>query len=84
MGFSRLWRGIDKLEARQRLRRGVAVLEPLEDGAAERILGIVRQRGDPHAVAFDDEAAEAAFKSGHGVPDKRAVLEAHPRGRRGR
>ena len=40
-------------------------MEPLEDRPAEGILGIVRQGGDPHAVAFDDEAGEAALEVGN-------------------
>ena len=49
---------------------GVAVLEALEDGAAEGVLGLVRDATDFFSVALDDEMGDATLEIGLGLPGK--------------
>src|SRR5262249_48641425 len=65
----------------ERLRRGVAVLQVLKDGATERILILLGKVREELAVALDNETGQTTFEIGFGIPTYFIAADTHVRWR---
>ena len=65
---------VGELHRHERLRGRVAVLQVLEDRAAERVLALLGHVREDLAVALDDEARQPAFEVGLGFPGQLVAL----------